>query len=402
MKKTLVAIAALAAFGAQAQSTVTIAGDLDFGYRSVNAPDTYADTKGAFHDGIATTAIFFRVSEDMGGGTSANFQWELNPDLVGGTSVAPVGLGTIGGGQVGTSNTGATGNNFLGLKNATAGEFKIGRLNTGTLSAWGTASVFGTKLGSGYGSSGQYARYGATAVTNWNTAPTRFNNAFEYTTPAMSGFTGRLMIVPQVDQGAASSDQLAALTSNTAAAGNTNTTTSAAGSVSSAGVNRAGAQDLSVAYNQGPLNVMFAQQTIKIGANGVNAIVGVGPTATANTTHKLTTTAANYNMGAVTVYGGLWTEKQDTATPVNISGRILGVKYTMGAYDLMASMASTDDKSADNKDRKISGYGVNYNMSKRTIVYARYETRDANKNLDVDISTKGVTTTTAVGLKHSF
>ena len=380
---------------------------MDFGYRSVNAPGSYADTKGAFHDGIATTAIFFRGTEDMGGGTTANFQWELNPDLVGGTSVAPVGLGTSAGAQVGTSNTGATGNNFFGLKNATAGEFKIGRLNTGTLSAWGTASVFGTKLGSGYGSAGQYARYGATATTNWNTAPTRFNNAFEYTTPTVNSFTGRLLIVPQVDQGAASSDQATATTAAGAGAtvsGATNVSSTATGNINSPGVNRAGAQDISLAYNNGPLNVMFAQQTIKIGGNGVNAIVGVGPTATTGSKHVLTTYAANYNMGAATVYGGLWSETQDAAgtRSVDVSGRILGVKYVIGAYDLLASTASTDSKVSTNIDRKITGFGANYNMSKRTVVYARYENRDADKNAGTDISTNGVTKTTAIGLKHSF
>jgi predicted porin len=406
MKKTLVAIAALASVSAFAQTTVTIAGDLDFGIRSVNAPGSYADTSGLFHDGAATTAIFFRVTEDLGGGLSANFQYEMNPDLVAGSGVSGVGLGqtssnTSTGYQYASSATGAAGNNFLSLKSTTAGEFKLGRLNTGTLSAWGTMSVFGTKLGGGYGSAGQYARYGATATTNWNTAPTRFNNAVEYTTPDMNGFKGRLLYVPMVDQGDASSAQLTASSATTL---NGASSISSLNSTQAAGVNRAGAQDISIAYSQGPLNVMAAVQTIKVGANGINAFVGVGPALTANTTSTLTTLAANYKFGNTTAYGGTWTEKQDTATAVDITGNIFGVKYNMGAVDLMASMTSTKDNSGASTvvNRKVTGLGGNYNLSKNSYIYARYENRDANTTLADDVSTKGITKTTAVGLKVSF
>jgi len=369
-----------------------------------------------FHDGAATTAIFFRVTEDLGGGLSANFQYEMNPDLVGGAGVSGVGLGqtslatasgtttttATSGLQYANSATGANGNNFLSLKSATAGELKLGRLNTGTLSAWGTASVFGTKLGGGYGSAGQYARYGATATTYWNTAPTRFNNAIEYTTPAMSGFTGRFLYVPMVDQGSASSAQNTATGSGASSAGATNISTTATGTAQSAGVNRAGVQDVSIAYNQGPLNVMGAVQTIKYGSNGVNSFVGVGPTTTAGSTSTLTTLAANYKFGNTTVYGGTWTEKQDAATAVDITGRIIGVKYTVGATDLMASTTSTVDNASTAVNRKLIGLGANYNLSKNSFLYARFESRDANTGASGDISTEGVTKTTAVGLERNF
>ena len=416
MKKTLVAIAALASVSAFAQSTVTIAGDLDFGFRSVNAPGAYADTSGLFHDGAATTAIFFRVTEDLGGGLSANFQYEMNPDMVGGSGVSGVGLGqsslaqatgsgatsATSGFQYANSSTGAAGNNFLSLKSTTAGELKLGRLNTGTLSAWGTMSVFGTKLGGGYGSAGQYVRYGATPTTNWNTAPTRFNNAIEYTTPDMSGFKARLLYVPMVDQGGASSAQNA-ITTGATFSGATNVSSTVTGNLQSAGVNRAGAQDISLAYSQGPLNVMAAIQTIRVGANGINAFVAVGPALTASTTSTLTTLAANYKFGNTTVYGGTWNEKQDTATAVDVAGRIVGVKYSMGATDLMASTAQTTDTGTTaGVGRKIVGLGANYNLSKMSYLYVRYENRDVSTASDTDLSTNGNTKTTAVGLKVSF
>jgi predicted porin len=287
------------------------------------------------------------------------------------------------------------------LKSNTAGEFKLGRLDTGTLSAWGTASVFGTKLGGGYGSAQNFVRYGASATTYWNTAPTRFNNAIEYKTPDMSGFTARIMIVPMVDQGAASDDQVSASKASAGMNG-ASTQTVATGNVA-AGVNRSSAQDISIAYNQGPLNVMAAVQTIKVGSNGINAFVGVGPSLAADKTSTVTILAANYKFGNTTVYGGTWNEKQDTTTAVDVAGTIMGLKYNMGQVDLMASTTrSVDTGSASGVTRKLMGFGANYNLSKNTYLYARYENRDASTSVGTDLSTTGITKTTAVGLRMGF
>jgi predicted porin len=109
-------------------------------------------------------------------------------------------------------------------------------------------------------------------------------------------------------------------------------------------------------------------------------------------------------MGAFRVLGGVWTEKQNTApNAVNIAGRIIGARYVMGATTLMASMASTDDKTvATNVDRKITGLGAEYALSKRSTVWARYENRDANTNIAADTNGAGVTKTAAVGVRHTF
>jgi predicted porin len=403
MKKTLIALAALTATASFAQSTVTLSGLLDLGYRSVGAPEGYADTKGAMTSGgSATTAILIQGTEDLGGGLKASFRYEMNPDLTGGTGLTGTGQTIASNGAVFTgANTSANGYHFVGLESASLGGLKIGRLNTGTLSAWGVASVFGTALGSGYGSAGQFSRFGATASTFWNTAPTRFNNAFEYQSPNVNGFTARLLFVPKVNQSsvADTTDLSSTLAS---ASGVQSVAKAAGGDVINAGVNRAGVTDISLAYSKGDLNVMVAQQKISVGTEGISALVGVGPAATANTTHTFNTLAANYTMGAFRVLGGMWTEKQDTATAVNIAGRIIGARYVMGATTLMASMASTDDKSAANVDRKITGLGAEYALSKRSTVWARYESRDANTNNGADTNAAGVTKTTAVGVRHTF
>lgn len=134
----------------------------------------------------------------------------------------------------------------------------------------------------------------------------------------------------------------------------------------------------------------------------------------ANSTYKLTTLAANYTIGATRLYAASWTEKQDvvaaTNTPVfNASGTMFGVKHTMGMIDVSASMGKRNDKSTvdvgtgvANADKKVMGLGVDYNLSKRSALWARYESRDANSNVTADTTAAGVTKTTAVGVRHNF
>ena len=387
MSSNVAALAVLAVSGAAvAQSTVTISGVLDAGYRSVNAPGVDADTSGGFQNGTATSAIIISGTEDLGGGMRALFRYEINPDFVAGSGFTGAALQNND--TIRTSN-GANGYNFVGVSSAELGAVRFGRLNTASLAAWGVGSVFGTALGSGYGSNGNiFTRY-SSSVANFNqTAPTRFNGAVEWTSPAINSFTARVLYVPQVDN----------------VGGENNATVSTL-----AGSNRAGVTDIGLAYNKGPLNVQFAQQKHSYGANVVSAIANPGSNRAVNTDYTLNTVAANYTMGATTVYGAMWTEKAAaTATNYaggyNNAGNMIGVKHVMGATSLMASMGNSNDKATggSNIDRKVAGLGVDYALSKRSNLWARYETRDANKNSAADTSAAGVTKTMAVGVRHTF
>jgi predicted porin len=120
MKKSLFALAAVGAFAgaAQAQSSVTVYGLLDYGYGSaqqrnnVGTTITNQNTSGFGGNGESTSRIGFRGTEDLGGGTSAFFTVEaaLNTD------------------QGGILNSGATGNRqtFLGLAKKGLGQASIG------------------------------------------------------------------------------------------------------------------------------------------------------------------------------------------------------------------------------------------------------------------------------------
>ena len=84
MKKSLFAVAAVTAFAgaAQAQSSVTVYGLLDYGYQSAqqrNATGTAGttvsnqNTSGFSGSGESTSRIGFKGNEDLGGGASAFF-----------------------------------------------------------------------------------------------------------------------------------------------------------------------------------------------------------------------------------------------------------------------------------------------------------------------------------------
>ena len=129
----------------------------------------------------------------------------------------------------------------------------------------------------------------------------------------------------------------------------------------------------------------------------------MGPATTDNTTHTTTTLAANYKFGNPAVCGGTWNEKHDTATAIDVAGTMMGVKYNMGAVDLMASLnRSVDTGTTAGTTRKLTGLGANYNLSKNSYIYVRYENRDIDVGKGDDLSTTGITKPTAAGLKVSF
>ncbi len=332
-------------------------------------------TQGLSNNGQGTSQVTFLGTEDLGGGLKANFQLQLTPDFINGNAVGGSGADNIGTGQQA----------FVGLEGG-LGTLKLGRVNTNALDAWGVGSVFGTALGSGYGSNGNiFTRYSTAApVTAYQSAPTRFNNAIRLETASFSGFSGSYLFVPKVN----------------AVGGNVTSTTAA----SNVATNREGVSEFGLKYSNGPLNVAYANQKVSQGSEGVvdaQGNLGVA-TLAANKENKLSILSANYTIGAATVYGATWTEKQDTSTAVDTSGRMIGAKYVMGATTLMASMGSSNDKTSANVDKKIAGIGADYALSKRTALYARYDTRDANKNSATDDATNGSTKRTAIGVRHTF
>lgn len=352
---------------------MTISGLVDIGYVNTNAETNTSDSNKIAQNGSGTTTLNVAGTEDLGGGLKANFRVEFNPDLVNGTGVSGVNLAGAAPGA-----TGGMHQTFLGLSGG-FGEIKAGRVNAPALSAWLTGSVFGTAIGSGYSAGQNIYNPTSTAVLQTQTYPTRFNGAIEYTTPSFSGLTARLYAVPKND----------------------NSTTLTA--------NNTGVTDLGLAYNNGPLNVALSSQTIKTGTKGlagtmVPANFGMFDLAAGESGKvQQNTMAANYNFGAATVYAAYWTTKVTSADTVSSStdlkrqGTMIGAKYAVSStIDLMASYAKADDKLLT-ADAKLFGLGVDYKLSKRSTVYARFADLDTNTSA----ANKG-SKTTAIGVRHTF
>ena len=163
MKKTLIALAAVAATGAAfAQSSVTVYGKVDLGVaRNIGSDVTVMQQ-------AAGSRLGFRGTEDLGGGLKANFQIEhrFAPDT----------------GAQSNANSFWTGRSILGLQGG------FGRVDLGR--DYGAA--FWTALaGDVFGYDGVAAN-GAIAGAGNNTV--RFDNAISYTTPNMAGLTAQLTV----------------------------------------------------------------------------------------------------------------------------------------------------------------------------------------------------------------
>jgi hypothetical protein len=152
------------------------------------------------------------------------------------------------------------------------------------------------------------------------------------------------------------------------------TNTSAAGAVTSKG--NVGATGYSLKYSNGPLNAVYAAISYDVGNT---AATQVDPELTvtgklANQTQNNTYIAANYLvMPTLKVSLGQGTSKSSDGTTVNATTLNWSATYTMGQTDLMYNAAKKDDKTAINQDQKMTGLGANYNFSKMTYGYYRYD-----------------------------
>ncbi len=200
MKKTLIALAALAATASFAQSSVTLYGLANIGFASTNGAAT------AMTGGPNGTDSNWGIkgSEDLGGGLAANFNFEagFKPDT---------------GNADNTASQTFQRTSWVGLSSKTLGEVRLGRQYTVGL----------------YGSIGTmpstYVDSALAVGLGFNGMGSRTNNQIQYISPAFNGFSVR------------ASTQLAGDTTSA-------TTSTAADTANSAKNN-----ELGLAYANGPI-----------------------------------------------------------------------------------------------------------------------------------------------------
>jgi predicted porin len=160
MKKSLIALAAVAASGAAfAQSSVTVYGTVDTSVGYVKGNDSVS---GMLNSGNSTSKLGFRGVEDLGNGLKANFVLE--------GEVAP---------DTGASNNDGDALNFkrqstVGLAGS-FGEVRLGRALTASYNAVSRYDMFGT--------------VGLGSTLAWkNSYQVRSSNMISYISPKFSGF----------------------------------------------------------------------------------------------------------------------------------------------------------------------------------------------------------------------
>ena len=387
MKKTLVAIAALTAVSAFAQSTVTIDGYMDRGYTKTDSNLAAKDAKG-ISSSAGTSTVRIGVIEDIGNGQKIGLS--INTDFAdaGGLTqdgaAAAAGAAANGGNVPTASSTFANSQSFLYAEDAKLGKVQLGNINNEMLTAiTGIGGAFSTGVGSayssswsvlnGYGSGATDKQNQVTAVTNNNETAgargIRQAHTVKYVSPNIMGAT--------VAIGQSLKNDVNGGTGSTV-----------------------GVTDMSLTYENGPFKAMYASLKYNVGANDTAPTNG---SLTAGTTNTHTATAVSYAvLPTLKLSAAMGNSKSSNGTIADSTFTQYGVTYTMGQFDIMAQQAKVDDKLAANIDRKMTGLGLNYNLSKTARAYVRYDhlNRDSAHALDATKSTD--LKRTAIGISKSF
>lgn len=348
MKKTLIALAAVAATSAFAQSTVTLFGIADIGYTVTTTKDaagaTTAKSNTMSSGNQSGSRWGMRGSEDLGGGMKANFHLESGINVNNGTE--------------GAAATLFNRRSVVELEGG-FGKVGLGRDYTPSFSLVSGTDVTGTD---------------ATTTSDLYPAGIRADNMFKYTSPNFSGVVATLGLVSQ-KSGAPATPA------------------------------KTNAYDVSVTYTAGPLMVGASMGNTKLVVPAA-ALVANGPgvlgsaavvASTDKDSHNVI--AATYDLGVVKLFANNINAK-DKATSVKISELNLGVSMPMGAVTLLAGFGTDNVKTPGAAKAKGTDYtlGADYSLSKRTNLYARYmqdQTAVASGN-------KPKTTGFLAGVRHSF
>jgi len=388
MKKTLVALAALASVTAFAQSSITIDGYIDRGFAATNNTNDAKDFKGVSSN-AGTTTIGIKGVEDLGSGMKVGFSINTDWNDVGsltqdGASIATASVTFLTASGNVASQLGAFANSqsFLEFTSSDFGTVRLGTPNNDMVTnATSIASpAFSTGIGSAYSSSwsihngigtgvtgyGGIASLTAISATGGGARGIRQANTVKYISPVMNGF--------QV--------------SYTNAEQNSNSGTST--------VDTVGVTEAALRYTNGPLDVMYNKLEYKVGGGSAPLLGSL----TASTSSAMTLLGASYQvMPTLKLHFGSGTSSASTATIASTTSTQIGATYTMGQIDILAQQAKMNDTSTNNFDRKMTGLGVNYNLSKTTRVYYRAD----NLNLSTNASATGSSIQRqAVGISRSF
>jgi predicted porin len=380
MKKTLVAIAALASVTAFAQSSVTLSGNMDAGHQSINYKGGKA--AGITNNGSSTSTLGFSGEENLGGGMAAIFKLNTDYNVTsvqadGGSTGSASVISSSTNSVVGTAGTWLNSEKFIGLKGG-FGQIMAGTINSLHIAGAGAGTPFGTAVGSGF-----RTVYTSDALAAPGSSPARFDNSLQYNSPSMNGISGNIYWVGK----------------NVNATGVVFSTTF--GTYDTTGI-----QGYRLNYNQGPINAHYTKHTED--ASGTNATVAIRA--------SLSTLSANYTMGNFTAY---YMDQQANSSDSTLKRKssFVGARYITGPTTLMVQtgtakltnshLTSTTTFQVEGGSSKITGMGADYALSKRTTAYVRTEriadaAGMASARATIDTATSNTITRNAIGVRHTF
>ncbi len=353
MKKSLVALAALAATTAFAQSSVTLYGVADVWLGNSKTTTTTAGVSTGVGQNLMGSGGYngsrfgLRGSEDLGGGLKANFQLENGFNIDSGSAAQG---GLLFGRQA-----------FVGLSGG-FGEVRFGRQYTAYDEARGGADMMG------------HSAFSPTAGAVWSAGRAyglRADNTIRYSTVDLSGFTAAV----------------------TYSLGENKTTTGSAGA----------ALSLHGAYNNGPIAIFAAYQQEKTpnGSSASQLLNGGFSSQAGATSETHAFISGAYDLGVAKLRVA-YNQSKDNApgTPSADKEFTFGVAAPLGPVTLEAELATMKNDAV--KSRGI-GLQAKYSLSKRTFAYAGLSNTKTDGLLPggaVGTSTKG--NLVAVGIRHGF
>ncbi|APW36823.1 hypothetical protein RD110_06120 [Rhodoferax koreense] len=372
MKKTLIALAALAAtVGAHAQSSVTLYGVVDaFLNKTENKVTTAGTTTKLSQNkidgsGLSSSRWGLRGSEDLGGGLAAIFTLE------GGFTIDN---GAFNNNQGNANSTTLFGRqSWVGLK-GNFGQVTLGR----NYSAYDDLHGI---VDHNYDSN-TFAVWGAVSGTGIQDYVNRTNNSIKYTTPVFGGFSATVNYSFGEDK-----------TATTSASKNAN---------------------LNLKYANGPLVVGYAYQketqrasgaTNLFGGTSVTTATSLGSVALGNSTtddtRKYHLFGATYDFGVAKLVGSYNQAKNSAGTKDKDYQVGVSVPFGAAAVAVGYAHAKSDATLANGGDNKGNGFSLlgTYDLSKRTTLYAGYlqiKSEVANGATEVKRTLVGT------GIRHTF
>ena len=367
MKKSLIALAVLAASGAaMAQSSVTLFGRLDaaVGYIDTEvSSNNPLNVKPSQSQTVVNSSTFnttywgIKGTEDLGGGLKANFNLQSNFNI----DTGAIGKGqslfernaTVGlSGGFGTVNLGRQYTPYYAIYASTA---MIGNANLDAETVYGAGLVQGV---------------------------TRASNSIRYDSPSFSGFTVSGLV------GLGENDTLTSNATAVPPVANTNNLGDSTDTYS-----------LNVMYKAGPLLVGYGYQQRKL----AQATVGAPQDEL-----SYNMVGASYDFGMAKITGGYQKVENDLAGAANQEDDEfnVGVSVPVGpATTLWAGYADSQSDFGNGNSLDSNGYtlAATYQLSKRTKLYGAYAYTEIESSKDQGVTIDNTQTDKfAVGVVHLF